>query len=829
MSFEPPKGLPTVFDASFKNVGRAPGLEIWRIEKLKVVFKDKNDPCYTGKFHEGDAYIVLYTKNKPGSNSLERHIFFWLGKDCTQDEYGVAAYKTVELDQSLGGEPVQHRETQGFETNEFVGLFKNGVQYLPGGVATGFKHVEKDSYTTRLLQIKGRRNVRTFPVAVDPSSLNEGDVFILDLGLTIWVWTGKEASMVEKRKALDIALSIRNDERGARAEIKVAEQGKPEEAEFWKAFTAASGKPKPGRITSAADGGEDDANPKNLRASRLFKVSNESGSMKVSLVASHEPSQPSPFKKDMLNTNDAFILDTGSPIEGIMSWVGKKADPAEKLHCMQIATQFIKDNGFPATTPVTKVPEGSETPLFKQHFSVWPEPNALKPGAVHPRPSKIEARAFDMNAKGSREVQTMVDNGSGKVEVWRIENFEMAAWPEKLYGQFFAGDSYVILYTYMVNDKKCYIIYFWQGLQSSQDERGASAIHAKNLDDKLGGDPVQVRVVQNKEPDHFYAIFKGKMIVHSGGKASGFKNVKDSDSYDTDGIRLYQIRGTSELNTRAVAVPERAGSLNSGDVFILETPKKAYIWKGKLCSPEERTAGIALAKRITPKETEEIFESQEPKEFWEALGGKGEYAIVKDPAAIAHPARLFQASNTRGYFYVEEIFDFDQEDLIEDDVMILDCFTDIFVWIGNGANADEKKQALQAAMDYLKKDAGRNADSTPISVIKQGREPPTFTSNFFAWNPNKWSEGLTFEQMKKACTGDLATSATEELSKFTGGKKYSFKQLTEGPLPEGVDGQNKEASLDDKEFATIFGMSRADYNSMPKWKANNLKKKVGLY
>jgi len=32
-----------------------------------------------------------------------------------------------------------------------------------------------------------------------------------------------------------------------------------------------------------------------------------------------------------------------------------------------------------------------------------------------------------------------------------------------LHGQFFGGDSYVILYTYLINNKENYIIYFWQG------------------------------------------------------------------------------------------------------------------------------------------------------------------------------------------------------------------------------------------------------------------------------------------------------------------------------------------------------------------------------
>jgi len=44
---------------------------------------------------------------------------------------------------------------------------------------------------------------------------------------------------------------------------------------------------------------------------------------------------------------------------------------------------------------------------------------------------------------------------------------------------------------------------------------------------------VQVRVEQGKEPDHMVALFGGKMVIHKGGKASGFKNKAAEDTYDT--------------------------------------------------------------------------------------------------------------------------------------------------------------------------------------------------------------------------------------------------------------------------------------------------------
>ena len=42
------------------------------------------------------------------------------------------------------------------------------------------------------------------------------------------------------------------------------------------------------------------------------------------------------------------------------------------------------------------------------------------------------------------------------------------------------------------------------------------------LDNRLGGAPVEVRVVQGKEPPHFLAIFKGMFRICFGGKSSSF-------------------------------------------------------------------------------------------------------------------------------------------------------------------------------------------------------------------------------------------------------------------------------------------------------------------
>jgi hypothetical protein len=52
-------------------------------------------------------------------------------------------------------------------------------------------------------------SVTEVPISAD--SLNSGDVFILDMGAQIYVWTGAGASVFEKNKALTQTLALRDD------------------------------------------------------------------------------------------------------------------------------------------------------------------------------------------------------------------------------------------------------------------------------------------------------------------------------------------------------------------------------------------------------------------------------------------------------------------------------------------------------------------------------------------------------------------------------------------------------------------------------------------
>jgi hypothetical protein len=141
-------------------------------------------------------------------------VFTWQGAESSQDEYGASAFFMVELDDHLGGFPVQHREVMGGESKKFMSLFKKGFSTMEGGIDSGFTKVDRDAYEPKFLHLKGKRNVRVSQVKLTCESMNEGDVFVLDAGLKLYQWNGSDCNKFEKNKAFGTfmcVVSVAND------------------------------------------------------------------------------------------------------------------------------------------------------------------------------------------------------------------------------------------------------------------------------------------------------------------------------------------------------------------------------------------------------------------------------------------------------------------------------------------------------------------------------------------------------------------------------------------------------------------------------------------
>ncbi|KAK6623318.1 hypothetical protein RUM43_009170 [Polyplax serrata] len=825
-------------DPAFKNIklGQTAFL-IWRIENFEI--KPLPNTKY-GSFHEGDSYIVYSAVPAPGKYvtknvqpRLEYHIHFWIGSTTTTDESTTAAIKTVELDEVLNGIAVHHRELQGYESNRFKSYFKNGIRILKGGVASGLHHVT-DTFTPRLFKIKGkRRPIMTEQPAISWQYFNSGDVFILELGDKIFVWVGKDANMMEKFQAGKVAAQMKN-ERPARTvvfvdELKETKLGGDDLADFEQHLPLAE------RVVRSAD--DDISDVKNevnaTEGIKLYKCTDHSGTFQTIFV------KDGPLKQADLNSLDTYIIVNNA--HGIWVWIGKKASEEERSNGMKQAYEFLKKVVNSEKMCVTRVVDGGEPVEFQMLFADWKDPNAsvgFGPQSPAKKTVNIDFDAAKLHEIPSLAADTqLVDNGNGKTQVWRLHNNELEPVPEDHFGLFFSGDCYLILYTYHVRGREKHLLYFWQGAHSSVDERGAIAWHAVKKDEELNGLAVQVRVVQSKEDPQFLLIFKGKMIVFNGGYASSF----DGPNGKNSGIPskfMIQVRGGEDHSTRSVEVKFSSSSLNTNDVFVLCVDKRTYVWCGKGSTGDERERAKEIANQWSPvKEHQLLLEGHETNEFWKILGGKEPYASderLSNPE-MAYPARLFHCSNASGYFKAEEILDFSQCDLVPNDVMVLDIGHAVFIWVGRGANKTERVEAPKLVEKYLKTDPRGRDLECPIVTIQQGREPPNFTGFFGAWDDDLWDSSLYMESSSDVPQGfsDFQPKPTVEAVKNRENMSiYPLSELankTAAELPEDVDVSRRELHLGDEEFESTFGMNINEFEALPMWKRNNMKKDVGLF
>jgi len=331
------------------NVGQKTGLWIWRIEKFNVVPWPKEK---YGLFYSGDSYIVLHSYKKNNeTEALAHDIHFWLGLDSSQDEVGTAAYKTVELDDFLGTSPVQHREVQSCETDLFLSYFKH-FRVEDGGIDSGFNRLKPVEYRPRLLKIKQiKRTVVIREVPKEHTSLNSGDVFILDVGTTLYQLNGKKSQGSERMKAAEFIRAIESERQGA-SKVIVIDEGDREMSKFWDALGS-----KGDIKTAEEDTGEDMTKVER----KLFRVSDSSGELTFNEEATGT------ITKDQFDTNDVFVFDAGHEV---FVWIGKNSTAKEKKYSLHYAQDYIQKYDRPAYLPITRVLEGGENDTFESALIV---------------------------------------------------------------------------------------------------------------------------------------------------------------------------------------------------------------------------------------------------------------------------------------------------------------------------------------------------------------------------------------------------------------------------------------------------------------------------
>lgn len=274
------------------------------------------------------------------------------------------------------------------------------------------------------------------------------------------------------------------------------------------------------------------------------------------------------------------------------------------------------------------------------------------------------------------------------MQVWYIQDLQRQPVHPKYYGQLCSGNCYLVLYTYQKLGCVQYLLYLWQGHQSTVEDTKALNCSAEELDLMHQGALAQGHVTMGSEPPHFLAIFQGRLVVFQGNAGNKGERPPVSDT------RLFHVQGTESHNTRTMEVPARASSLTSGDVFFLITSHVCYLWFGKGCHGDQREMARTVVSVFPGNNKETVLEGQEPLYFWEALGGRAPYPSNKRlPEEVwSIQPRLFECSSHAGCLVLTEVLFFGQEDLDKYDIMLLDTCQEVkwpllFGWAGNSGCA----------------------------------------------------------------------------------------------------------------------------------------------
>ncbi|XP_053386334.1 uncharacterized protein LOC123538762 isoform X4 [Mercenaria mercenaria] len=469
-----------------------------------------------------------------------------------------------------------------------------------------------------------------------------------------------------------------------------------------------------------------------------------------------------------------------------------------------------------------------------------------------------------------------------KVRVWHVLEYDHYEIEDHSYGQFHEGDTYVVRWQYMIVNagmkslkgqasrfsqmgrERC-AYFFWQGKSSTINEKGASALMTVELDEERGP---QVRVSEGKEPACFLNLFKGRTIIHIG--------KREEEETNTQGPwRFYCLRNEYDNEMCLIEVPKDISNLRSVSSCLLlnVVTGKLTVWHG--CKSPEHTRKLAKKaadnlKERCPLEVGlhqgvsidicEVEEGEEKTDFWRMMNvhirDRSKYhCLLNNPESFSHTLRLFHMTSVSGVFEAHEImnpsrtpelptkFPVLQADLYmaqQPTLFLVDNGHEVYLWQGWWPEGDEDQEniltgsaqtrftvdrrcAMETTLAYCKEINPENPP--PAYMVYAGLEPLSFTNLFPFWTVDENVREINIRDGKTE--GELVP--VQDLLKKLTKTRYTFAELLETPLPEGVDPLKLESYLSDEEFEAVLEMTREEFYALPGWKQQKLKQQVELF
>uniref|UniRef100_A0A2K6CMS9 Protein flightless-1 homolog n=1 Tax=Macaca nemestrina TaxID=9545 RepID=A0A2K6CMS9_MACNE len=348
--------------------------------------------------------------------------------------------------------------------------------------------------------------------------------------------------------------------------------------------------------------------------------------------------------------------------------------------------------------------------------------------------------------------------------IWQIENFVPVLVEEAFHGKFYEADCYIVLKTFLDDSGSLnWEIYYWIGGEATLDKKACSAIHAVNLRNYLGAECRTVREEMGDESEEFLQVFDNDISYIEGGTASGFYTVEDTH-YVT---RMYRVYG--KKNIKLEPVPLKGASLDPRFVFLLDRGLDIYVWRGAQATLSSTTKARLFAEKINKNERKGkaeitlLVQGQELPEFWEALGGEPSEIKKHVPDDFWPPQpKLYKVGLGLGYLELPQInyklsVEHKQRPKVElmprmrllqslldtRCVYILDCWSDVFIWLGRKSPRLVRAAALKLGQELCGM-LHRPRHAT-VSRSLEGTEAQVFKAKF-----KNWDDVLTVDYTRNA-------------------------------------------------------------------------------
>ncbi|CAF0908368.1 unnamed protein product, partial [Didymodactylos carnosus] len=370
------------------------------------------------------------------------------------------------------------------------------------------------------------------------------------------------------------------------------------------------------------------------------------------------------------------------------------------------------------------------------------DPTSMTNGVNH-HDEEISGRKWDEQIERPQlDYSEFFEYGIGHqtgVTCWEIENFLPKQLEQQLNGTFYTGDCYIILKTYVdpagITEWQ---IYFWIGKDATLDKQACAAMHAVNLRNMLGASCRTQREEQADETEEFLTLFNNRIHLIDGARTeTGFWVVRDVEHP----TRFYRITGTQKLHLELV--PVAVSSLDPRHVFYLDIGPKLYVWNGKKCNYITRNKARLFVEKVNKSERKtlseliQINQGEEPAQFWRDLGGlPTNFQITNHVPEDFTPERSILYKVDLGQEFIElpqvelEYGGILKKELLHTrNIYILDCFTELFIWIGKKSARLVRMAATRLAVELL-----AMIRRPAHAVITKTLESQVFKSKFEGWD-----------------------------------------------------------------------------------------------